>query len=315
MRTRVALPSSRLSDLMPELPEVEYSRRCAQRALASKRISAVKVANDRVVFEKVQPKRFAKLMTGRKVKRCRRWGKQLWFEMDKGPCPTLHLGMTGSVHIKGKRGLKYVRLKEEDPNTWPPRFCKLELQMSDGTCFAMSDPRRFGRISCRNDPLHEPPVSRMGFDPLIKMPTAADFAAQLRKRMADIKAVLLDQSFAAGVGNWVADEVLYQAGIHPKERAAKLSPKAVKALHRHLGAVVKRAVKVNADAAKFPRTWLFHYRWALTSSVQGQEEYPGRQRPTLEVPDFWRPHFCICPCCAEAGGGRRQAGPEARGPT
>ncbi|CAJ1452810.1 unnamed protein product [Effrenium voratum] len=140
MRTRVALPSS------PELPEVEYSRRCAQRALASKRISAVKVANDRVVFEKVQPKRFAKLMTGRKVKRCRRWGKQLWFEMDKGPCPTLHLGMTGSVHIKGKRGLKYVRLKEEDPNTWPPRFCKLELQMSDGTCFAMSDPRRFGRI-------------------------------------------------------------------------------------------------------------------------------------------------------------------------
>jgi len=257
---------------MPELPEVEFSRRLVQKALVGKRIKDIKVAKDRIVCQ-VPPSRFTSLK-GRTVKQCKRWGKHLWFEMNQGPFPMFHLGMTGSFHVKGKKSLKYVRLKEDDPKVWPPKFCKVEFQMSDGTCFAMSDPRRFGRLRLSKDPEKEPPISTMGFDPLIKMPSVSDFQQQLQRKTAEIKAVLLDQSFAAGVGNWVADEVLYQAAIHPQEPTNLLPSTSVKALYAALRQVVKKACQVNADAKKFPRSWLFHYRWGKGKKAK---DFKGRE--------------------------------------
>jgi formamidopyrimidine-DNA glycosylase len=76
-----------------------------------------------------------------------------------------------------------------------------------------------------------------------------------------LKAVLLDQSLFAGVGNWIADEALYQAGIAPHRPAASLSAAEVARLRARLHAVVRHAVKVGADSERFPRTWLFHRRW------------------------------------------------------
>jgi formamidopyrimidine-DNA glycosylase len=73
--------------------------------------------------------------------------------------------------------------------------------------------------------------------------------------------VLLDQSLFAGVGNWIADEVLYQAGLDPRRPASSLSPRDVGRLRGRLRAIVHRAVSVDADSSRFPRTWLFHRRW------------------------------------------------------
>mmetsp|Transcript_50220 Transcript_50220/g.112956 ORF Transcript_50220/g.112956 Transcript_50220/m.112956 type:complete len:304 (-) Transcript_50220:67-978(-) len=251
---------------MPELPECEFSRQLAQRWLRGKRIRSVKAANDRIVFEGVLPSAFSRALTGRSITACRRWGKQIWFELDSGPQPMFHLGMTGSFRVKGKKALVYVRQKEEDPHNWPPKFCKVELQMADGTCFAMTDARRFGRIKLCKNPWESPPVCHMGFDPLVAMPKLSSFTSLLQGRSADIKAVLLDQSLAAGVGNWVADEVLYQAGIHPQEPTCDLDAKAVAALHRCLRSVVRVACRAGADAKRYPRSWLFHYRWAKGSA-------------------------------------------------
>jgi len=63
------------------------------------------------------------------------------------------------------------------------------------------------------------------------------------------------------VGNWIADEVLYQAGLDPRRPASSLSREEVGRLRARTRAVVRRAVSVDADAARFPRTWLFHHRW------------------------------------------------------
>ena len=84
----------------------------------------------------------------------------------------------------------------------------------------MTDGRRLGRILLRDDPQAEPPVAKLGFDPLLAMPPPKRFSELIRARGANVKSLLLDQSFAAGVGNWIADEVLYQAGIDPRRRAA-----------------------------------------------------------------------------------------------
>jgi formamidopyrimidine-DNA glycosylase len=86
----------------------------------------------------------------------------------------------------------------------------------------------------------------------------------LGRRRAPLKAVLLDQSVFAGVGNWVADEILYQARLSPVRKASSLKREEVARLRRSLLAVVRRAVAVHADSDRFPRTWLFHTRWGRT---------------------------------------------------
>ena len=76
-----------------------------------------------------------------------------------------------------------------------------------------------------------------------------------------MKALLLNQSFAAGVGNWIADEVLYQARIDPHRRPHELDDRELERVRRWLFRVIERAVAVDADKQSFPRGWLFHVRW------------------------------------------------------
>jgi formamidopyrimidine-DNA glycosylase len=125
----------------------------------------------------------------------------------------------------------------------------------------MPDPRRFGRIRLRDDPRNEPPVSNLGFDPLLNLPGPATFRRLLGTRGVTTKGLLLDQSFAAGVGNWIADEVLYQAGIAPHRRVRELETAEIESIRRRLGSVIRKAVAVNAASSRFPKTWLFHHRW------------------------------------------------------
>ena len=195
---------------MPELPEVETARRRAERALRGLRIAAVAVAPDPIVYHGVRPSRFAAALRGRRVLAVRRKGKHLWMELDRRPWPLFHFGMTGSFEI----------YRDGVPR---PRFWKVELAMEDGTRLAMPDPRRFGRIRLQERPEDEHPLASLGFDPLEGLPPAREIARRLRLRGGAVKSVLLDQSLFAGVGNWIADEALYQAAIDPRRPASSLS--------------------------------------------------------------------------------------------
>ena len=232
---------------MPELPEVERARKLAETHLAGRRICAVTTKADPIVYTGVTARRFARALTGRCVQAVRRRGKHLWFELDQRPWPTFHFGMTGSFQVY------------EDASQ-RPRFWKLEL-LADGMRLAFRDARRLGRIRLLDDPEHEPPIGKLGFDPLLDMPELPAFAARLNHRRAPIKAVLLDQSFSAGIGNWIADEVLYQARIAPARHACHLTPDEVRRLRSTILRVIRKAVELDADNSRFPRTWLFHHRW------------------------------------------------------
>jgi len=124
----------------------------------------------------------------------------------------------------------YYRETPKQPDeTWPPRYMKVHstlrlrfvravltptqfiLHLADPNDegvetleLAFLDARRLGRIRLCAEPLSEPPISELGFDPILSMPSLDEFTPQVLKRKAPIKAVLLDQSFSAGVGNWVA---------------------------------------------------------------------------------------------------------------
>jgi len=245
---------------VPELPEVEFARRLAVRVAVGRRIVDVWCAADPIVFESPPPRVRAALL-GRRVRAARRHGKHLWLELDQGPSLLMHFGMTGGLHVPSRAPLRLKSSRGAPAAGWPPRFAKLRLVFDDGGELALADGRRLGRVRLRHDVRGEPPVSLLGFDALHELPPPARFHALVHERMAPMKALLLDQTFAAGVGNWIADEVLYQAGIDPRRPARTLTPAESARVRARLRGVVRLAVRVGADSERFPRTWLFHHRW------------------------------------------------------
>ena len=247
---------------MPELPEVERARLIAGKVAVGRRIVDVHCAEDPIVFERVPAGRFRDALIGRRVRAVKRHGKHLWFELDRRPWPCLHFGMTGGFHTApgGPRVTLKSSSKKPD-HGWPPRFMRLHLVFDDGAELVVADARRLGRIRLRDDPAHEPPISLLGFDAHRNLPSFAEFRELVKKRGAPLKALLLDQGFAAGVGNWIADEVLYQARLDPRRRASSLTDPEIARMRGALKRVIDTSVRLSNDSDRYPRGWLFHRRW------------------------------------------------------
>jgi formamidopyrimidine-DNA glycosylase len=253
---------------MPELPEVEHTRALLERALVGKRLQSITLADDPIVIE--DPSRFAAL-TDRTVVAARRHGKVGWLELDRGPHLVFHLGMTGAWRVPGVEPIALESTPNEVDRTWPPRFAKIELVAGD-LRVAMTDPRRFGRLWVRDDPRREAPIAELGFDALRELPPLDVLASALARRRGSLKGLLLDQAFVAGVGNWIADEVLFHARLDPRRAPNALDRDEVRALREALEVVVSTAVAADARKDRFPREWLFHRRWG---KVAGQTTDDG----------------------------------------
>jgi formamidopyrimidine-DNA glycosylase len=273
---------------VPELPEVEAARRAAAAVAAGHRIVGVAATDDPIVFEGVPPARIRRALLGRRVGAVRRHGKHLWFELDRRPWLCVHFGMAGGLHTSRLGSVRLVSSGRRAEPGWPPRFTKLRLALDDGHELAIADGRRLGRIRLRRNPAAEPPIAALGFDALLGVPSPARFRALARARAVAVKALLLDQSFAAGVGNWIADEVLHQARIAPRRPARSLSDAELDRLRARLRSVVRTAVRVSADSDRYPGSWLFHRRWGRRPGVTRRGDAIRREtiagRTTAWVP-------------------------------
>ncbi len=263
---------------MPELPEVERGREIAELVCRGRRIEAIHCPRDPIALAGCSALAVKRALVGATVEAVARHGKQLWFELDRRPWLLVHFGMTGAF-----AGYEVASASER------PRFCRLELALEGGRRLAFTDPRRFGRIGLAHDPRTEPPVSKLGFDPLLAMPSARAFKAMLAPRRGNVKALLLDQSFAAGVGNWIADEVLYQARIDPRRSVDSLSPAEVSAIRSKLASVVRIAVEAKSVSARFPKQWLFHRRWGKDASATTHDGRPLRHETIAGRTTAWVP--------------------------
>jgi len=248
---------------MPELPEVETVCRMLRRAIAGKRIVEAEVADDLIVLEGRHPEEISAALVGRVVTGIGRKGKLFWLEFDAAPIVCVHLGMAGWMR---ELGAPTIRLKEHgnaplDDENGRPRFLKLLLEAEDGTRAALTDGRRLARIWLADRPDADPRIAKLGPDVLEALPSPGELAQALKGRTAPIKALLLDQSLLAGIGNWLADETLYHARISPKREAGSLSRAEIGRLRRALADIVALAVEAGADEARYPRDWMFHNRW------------------------------------------------------
>jgi formamidopyrimidine-DNA glycosylase len=242
---------------MPELPEVETWRRLADRTATGCQIITATAANDRKIFDQNAPSSVSRNLKGRTVVATHRIGKHFWMELDSGKDLYLHFGMTGSLWAL-------------QPDDDPPSHIKLDLMLSNGTRLIYRNMRRIGKVRLLQDVTAVPPVSRLGPDPIEQGLDLKDLQKCLGSKKGSLKGILLDQSVFAGVGNWIADEVLYQAKLSPHRRGKSLSPAEIKRLRTCLMRILKKAVSVEADSSRFPKSWLFHHRWGKKAETDAR---------------------------------------------
>ncbi|KAM0034832.1 putative DNA-(apurinic or apyrimidinic site) lyase, DNA-formamidopyrimidine glycosylase [Helianthus debilis subsp. tardiflorus] len=245
---------------MPELPEVEAARRAIAENCIGKKIIRSVVADDAKVIDGVSRADFEASLTGKTIVGAHRKGKNMWIELDSPPFPSFQFGMAGAIYVKGVAVTKYKGSAVSDTDEWPSKYSKVFIELDDGLELSFTDKRRFAKVRLLKNPATVAPISELGPDALLE-PMAEDelFKALSKKKIA-IKALLLDQSFISGVGNWIADEVLYQAKIHPLQSAATIPKEGCAALHKSLKEVIKQAVEVGADSSQYPSNWIFHSR-------------------------------------------------------
>ncbi|KAJ6327689.1 hypothetical protein OIU78_014534 [Salix suchowensis] len=257
---------------MPELPEVEAARRAIEEHCTGKKIKKAIIAEDSKVIDGVSPSDFVAALVGKTIVSAHRKGKNLWLQLDSPPFPSFQFGMAGAVYIKGVAVTKYKRSAVNDSDEWPSKYSKFFVQLDDGLELSFTDKRRFAKVRLLEDPASKPPISELGPDALLELMTVDELHGSLSKKKIAIKALLLDQSFVSGIGNWIADEVLYQARIHPLQIASSLSRESTATIHKCIKEVIQYAVEVDADCDRFPLEWLFHFRWGKKpGKVNGKE--------------------------------------------
>ncbi|KAI3512680.1 hypothetical protein L1887_19998 [Cichorium endivia] len=245
---------------MPELPEVEAARRAIEENCLGKKIKRSVVADDAKVIDGVSPSDFEASITGKTIVAAHRKGKNMWIQLDSPPFPSFQFGMAGAIYIKGVAVTKYKRSAVNDTDEWPSKYSKLFIELDDGLELSFTDKRRFAKVRLLQNPASAPPICELGPDALLEPMTEDKLFKSLSKKKVGIKALILDQGFISGVGNWIADEVLYQARIHPLQSAASISKEKCAALHSALKEVIEKAVEVGADSSQFPSNWIFHSR-------------------------------------------------------
>lgn len=201
------------------------------------------------LFRRLSPRRVRQALTGSILERSEARGKQLLFVFQRGVWLGLHLGMTGKLWAAPEGFV-------------PGRHDHLVLRQN-GRALVFTDPRQFGRVQ-----MHLGPQAPDWWTALPSAITSPEFTSRRMRAFLDrhsrlpVKAALLLQSGFPGIGNWMADEVLWRARIHPARPAGELSQAALQALWTALRFVCRGALKhVGADYSDPPQGWLFHERW------------------------------------------------------
>ena len=196
---------------MPELPEVETARRLIADEALGRRITYVD-DSDTFVCRPHSPGELRAALTGRTLTAARRRGKTIWCETSEdGPDLGIHLGMGGRIVVTSGDGhaAEGGGPRRRDAQPRKPEWDRFTLGFADGGSLVLFDKRRLGRVRLN------PGIDALGPDAAEVTP--ADFRSLITRGSVAVKARLLDQSRIAGVGNLLADEILWQARVHPAD--------------------------------------------------------------------------------------------------
>ncbi len=238
---------------MPELPEVEVTRRRIAPLLTGRRIREVRTTGDSYFFL-TRPARLRRGLAGRRVRELGRRGKYLVAGLDDGARLVVHLGMTGQLFAENATSLRLLSATtrsalapEEQRRFRPDPHTHLHFRFDDGGQEVfLRDVRKFGKVLLLDRGETHERLERLGMDALeVEGPTL--FAAT-RKRAVAVKNVLLDQSVIAGVGNIYADEALFLAGVRPTRRAGRVTRAECDRLAEGIRRVLERSIETGGSS-------------------------------------------------------------------
>ncbi len=196
---------------VPELPEVETTRRAIAPVLEGRRLVAVDVRRDRMARRNERPVDVAERLIGRRVGLVGRIGKFIVTDVEGDFRWVMHLGMSGRMELRDPG----------DPETPHTNFV---ASTDTGIELRFVDPRTFGFVAVLTaEEFSASPMARLGRDALDDLPSVDDFLDRFHGRSASIKGLLLDQGIVAGIGNIYADEILFRARVRPTRAAGSLS--------------------------------------------------------------------------------------------
>ncbi len=220
---------------MPELPEVETTRRGIEPHVLGSTVVRVVVRNPHLRWR--VPTKLVKELPGQNILSVTRRGKYLLLSTQVGAV-ILHLGMSGSLRVVDHR-------QPAEPHD------HVDIVLDNGDCLRLRDPRRFGAVLwTRSDPLQHKLLKDLGPEPL-----GADFNGehlfrQSRSRSRAIRDFLLDSHVVAGVGNIYANESLFTAGIRPARAAGRISRAECERLAQAIRATLKRAIQAGGTTLR-----------------------------------------------------------------
>lgn len=240
---------------MPELPEVESARTVIEKAALRRTIADVD-DSDTYECRPHHPGEIREALVGRQLTAARRQGKTMWCETSgpdgsdgSGPRLGIHLGMSGRILVAppvdadGDSSRREVREGGDYVGSRPRRgrrppkevWFRFTLDFEDGGSMRLLDTRRLGRVRL------EPDLDALGPD--AAEISRAEFRTRIGKGTAPVKARLLDQHAIAGIGNLLADEVLWQAAISPRRPSGELTTDELDGLRRQLRASIRSAIR------------------------------------------------------------------------
>ena len=260
---------------MPELAEVAFASKAWKGGMGDV-VAKVETKNTSRVFRGIDPSKVKRSLRGATLEGSETHGKKMLFRFSDNRWLSLHLGMTGwlftetSDYLAGKHDALVLKQNERS--------------------LVFRDPRQFGRVL-----YHRGKDAPTWWSDLPPEVTSDLFTLELvrtvlkRRARSPVKAVLLMQEFFPGIGNWMVDEILWRARIHPAHPAGKLSPRKSKALWEETRFVASGALAtVGKCGGDPPDDWLFHVRWKdggkcpVSGKSLVREEIAGRTT-------------CLCP--------------------
>jgi formamidopyrimidine-DNA glycosylase len=266
---------------MPELAEVEFYRKAWEAGLKQK-IRAVELRPEKRIFRGTDTAALREALTGAVLLSSGAHGKQLLFRFSRNGWLGLHLGMSGRLRTAAA----------DEMAGWHDHLWLRQQRQS----LVFSDPRQFGRVLFHRGtaaPAWWATLPAPIFSAKFTLTSMREFL--FRHGRAPVKAVLLLQRGFPGIGNWMADEVLWQAGVAPVRRAGKLKADETRRLFRVLRLICRAALRtVGRDYRDPPAGWLVHRRWRR-----------GGNCPRCGIPlrhgQVGGRTTCWCPSCQKQG--------------
>ena len=213
---------------MPELPEVETTRKGVASYVLSEIVTDVVVRESRLRWP--VPKQLKKYLMGQTIRKIDRRAKYLLFYTDTG-CMLLHLGMSGSLRILDKQ-------------TPAEKHDHIDFIFESNHCLRFRDPRRFGSVHwTKADPNEHKLLRDLGPEPLSNDLNGDYLFQKSRTRIQTIKPFIMNSHIVVGVGNIYANEALFAAGIHPKRKAGNVSKKRYVRLSKEIKIVLNNALE------------------------------------------------------------------------